>query len=236
MAQLLLRTVTVQQIVLQLEGQPKFVGKTVELAARIIVSSADQRPDVCGSSHQNGRLQLDHADILLDGHVVTILEIHIVLLPLENLHRRIVEDLENFRQQLCRGFLKQVISVYQHGIAREYGDILIPLSEYRRFAPTDRSVVHDVVMQKGEVVEKLQGRRTWHSLVGLVREDPARQKCQHRSDTLAALLHRVADRCVKLGWFSAQLGLGQIVLYLLQKCGKCRLFHLDTPYVINEQR
>ena len=46
-----------------------------------------------------------------------------------------------------------------HGIAREDGAVHPPLSHYRRLAAPQVGVVHNVVMQQGEIMVDLHGQR-----------------------------------------------------------------------------
>ena len=217
LTQLSLSAVAIQQIILQLERQTQLIGKARDVVEILVRRTTDHCSHTCRTRQQNGRFEVNHLDILLDRHLIARLEIHIILLTLKDLHCRRIEDIEQTRQQLRRSLFEQLIGIDDHRITRQNCDILVPLAEHRGLAATNRSIVHNIVVEQREVVEKLDSCRAGHSTLDRVREDSIREQCQHRTQALATLLHRVADRGVELCGFAFEFRLGEIVLDALQQ-------------------
>ena len=139
-------------------------------------------------------------------------EIHVVLLSLADAERHLVEEGHHLRQQVRRDAAEQAVGADQHGVARENGHVLPPACEDRGLAAPHGRVVHDVVVQQGEVVEHLDGGGGRQGLLQVVGEQAAREHHEHRSQPLATPGERVADGCVEPFGFSREFGLRQVIL------------------------
>jgi hypothetical protein len=81
------------------------------------------------------------------------------LLAFTYLRRTIIEFADDAMNFVGIGFQEQIIDPYQHNITGKNGNIFIPFAMYSGFPPTKGSLVHDIVMKKGKIMEYLYGKR-----------------------------------------------------------------------------
>ena len=135
--------------------------------------------------------------VLLHGHGVAALEIHIVLLPLADPDGHIRKHGEQLRQHGLVALRKQTVGPNHHRIARKNRHIVVPARMHGRLAPTHVRTVHDVVVQQREIMENLYGHRGRLRSVDPSAESRAGHQQGDRPDPLAALLERISDRLVQ---------------------------------------
>ena len=197
LAKHLLGTVAVEQIILKLERQTKLQRIAVNLAAVILRGVAQNSTNHRRARQQDRGLELNHIHILRHSDLLQMLEVHIILLTLAHLQRHLGEDVEDAGQLLIGHIAKQLIGINHHCITREDGYILAPLGKYRWLATTHQGVIHNVVVQKSEIVEHLHRRGCRHSLTHIAAEGLAAQKQQCWTYALATTRHRVKDWLVQ---------------------------------------
>ena len=93
------------------------------------------------------------------------LKIHVPLLAFADLGGRLAEAAQHRGQQGRRHVQEQLVGPHQHHVAAQDGHVGVPLLVHRGLAPTQGRLVHDVVVEQGEVVEDFGGQcRPQHGL------------------------------------------------------------------------
>ena len=148
--------VDVQQVVLDLEGQSQVDAMLVErLLLRVRrTGQVGTGPERIRQQHRG--LQTYHLDILLELYILALLKIHIQLLSFAYLRGHLVEPPQGTLQFVTWYLCHQLIGFDQHLVARENSRILVPTDMYRLASATHGRMIHDVVVQQGEVMEHLQ--------------------------------------------------------------------------------
>ena len=185
LAKHLLVAIDVEIVVLQLEGQSYLFAKAIEIVGVLLRGPCEDGTNLQRTSQQHAGLQTDHLDILVLGHVRALLKLHVQLLTVAYLQRRLREEVEHGFQPFCRTLRHHLIGQYQHRVAREDGLVVVPLHVHRRFAATLVSIVHQVVVEQGVVVIGLQCAGRSQYALRILAEEVVGQQHQRRADALA---------------------------------------------------
>ena len=216
LAQLLHCAVAVEQVVLLLEGEAEFECIAVNLLAVALRSITQHGTNHRGTRQQNGGLKLNHIHILDNRHLLALLEIHIVLLTLTHLQGHRGEDIHNARQFVGRRTTQQAVGINHHCIARQDGHILAPTSKDRGLAATHVGIIHNIVVQKREVMKHLYGRSGRQCILQLTAKSLTNQQQQRGTNTFAATRHRVDDGGIKVFRLLGELYLCEVIFKQIQ--------------------
>ena len=84
----------------------------------------------------------------------------------------------------------------EHGVARKQRDVGVPFVVNGLQTATQRRLVHDVIVNQGEVMENLSGHCRCEAFVDVATKHLARKQCQGRTHPLTLLAHRIIYRSV----------------------------------------
>ena len=191
--EVMLPLIDVEQVVLQLEGQSDLLTELIEVLLVFLRGTGQDGTDLHGTGQQHARLQTDHLDILFLAHVVAGLKLHVELLSFIDLVGRHQEGFEHVLQLVGLTGSDPAESLQQHGVAREDGLIGIPLPMHRLMTAPHVGIVHQVVVQQGEVVIGLQSEGLRHNAQGVVLEEVVGQQHQYGAHTLATDGQHILD-------------------------------------------
>ena len=88
-------------------------------------------------------------------------------------------------------------SLQQHSVAREDGLISVPLLMHRLVTTTHIGIVHQVVVQQGEVMIGLQSDGLRDDTLWIILKEIIAHQHQHRAHTLASQRQHVLDRFIQ---------------------------------------
>ncbi len=210
--------IDIENVVLNLESKPKVNAKQVERLLLVLVRSCDVGSDLQRRGQENRRLEANHFHILVQRHRA-MLELHVVLLPLADFGRHAIEELQDTGKLGLRHAAEQLIGLYHHLVARQNGRVVVPTDMHGRLAAAHGGVVHDIVVQQGEVVKHLDGQRCRKRLEngtrvgggGLLGASVHSGCGQHQggTQTLAARGERIFNRLVQAIRRAVPIELGQ---------------------------
>jgi len=126
-----------------------------------------------------------HLDIFGLGDIVARLEGNIELLALVDLKRGLGEDAEHGRQLVGRHLLYALKRQDEHVVAREDGLVGIPAAMNGGLTATHIGIVHQVVVQQGEVMIGLQSNGRHEDILGLRFPQVIGHEHEYRTDAFA---------------------------------------------------
>ena len=161
-------------------------------------ASSSEAPAQAGAqlqaeAEEDGRFQANHVQVLGDADLGFGFKIHVPLLAFADLGGRLAEAGEDAREQHRRHVQEQLVGPHQHHVAGEDGDVGVPLFVHGGLAAAQGGLVHQVVVEEGEVVEDFGGQGGLEDAAELVGEEVGTEQREQRADALAAQAHDVAD-------------------------------------------
>src|SRR5690606_15637246 len=142
-------------VVLHLERNAELSAKFIqELLIPLSRSSANgaHRPTSC---EYRGCLQRDHAQIAIEINIIGFFEIHVKLLSLAKLPRRTIEECADGEDVFSGNAVEIIVCGHEHHIACKQCCVFSVLRMHGRHSPSQRSFVHDVVVNEREIMEEL---------------------------------------------------------------------------------
>ena len=118
----------------------------------------------------------------------------------------------------CVGQSHEFVSFDEHFVAGEDGCVRSPFSDYGWFVASDVGLVHDVVVEEGEVVEHLECECCWECWFVVVVEQGASGEAHYWAQSFTSERHRVVDRFVEAEWLSSEVQLAESLFYFVTKC------------------
>ena len=176
----------VEQVVSQLEAQAQVLPEQAQVLAVGLRCPSEVRAHLERTAQQHGGLQADHLQVFRQGHVVALLEVHVLLLALADLQG---VSAEQFEDHGIAGH--QLVGLHQHGITAQDGGVHAPLRMHGGLPPAQGGGVHDVVVHQGEVVEELDAQGGVERPVRIATEELATQERGRRTNPLGGQVQQV---------------------------------------------
>ena len=137
---------------MKLKRQSDLLSKLIKKIGIGRRSVGQQSPHLQRTGQQDTGFEANHLDVFFLGHVVSVFEIHVILLPFANLKSRFSEELHDGRQLFDRTLRHITIGQDEHRVARKDGRVGIPAFVHGGSAPSQIGMIHQIVVQKGVVV------------------------------------------------------------------------------------
>ena len=119
------------------------------------------------------------------------------MLTLVDFHCGAVEKLHDLWQHGRVGLGYVLRGHGEHGVAAEYGHIVVPLAVHGGLAAAHVGFVHHVVVQKGEVVKQLYAHSHVDGLGYVAAQGFASEQREHRAQAFASECHGVGNGVVE---------------------------------------
>lgn len=188
----------IQPVVSDLECQTERITVSVEISGIFIISACDKGTHLGRAGDQHRSFQPDHLHILVHGHLVQSLEIHVILLTFTHLRSRIAEELQHLADDGLRSMGNSFVTVNAHHVAGQDRPVLAPFRPYCRIAASERRLVHDVIMDQCKCMEHLKsGCRLEYLIIELILEKRVRNKTKPWAQALSATVNHVSERVIK---------------------------------------
>src|SRR5690554_151246 len=179
--------INIEPVVLQLKGNAGGYAKAIEGLGLRVACAANEGAGLETGTEQNGGLESDHFEVIFDAHAAALLKFHVVLLAFADFETGATEELEYGAKTFGGTPGHQLIGEDGHSIARKYGGIAVPLPVHGGPIAAHVGLVHDVVVQEGEVVEDFEAQgRVKAVLYPLGVVQGAAQEAEHGPDALSA--------------------------------------------------
>ena len=131
---------------------------------KLLVLNSGFRHDGTGlqaSGQQNSGLVANHVDVFVEAYMVGRFKVEVFLLSLTDLHGGLGQQFRKSEGGLGRSWRLEdgLQGEGGKGVPRKDRDVAVPLAIYRRLTAADGRIVHDVVVDEGEVVQHFKCRR-----------------------------------------------------------------------------
>ena len=179
-----------EQVVGELERQPDVRAEPGQAHGQRGRRAQVHRADAAGARHQRGGLVAGHVQALGQGHVVALLEGQVRALPADQpQHRR---GQAAGRPRALEGVVleQQVLGQREQPVPGQDGRADAEHGPGRRAVPALGVVVHDVVVQQGEVVHELDRHRGGDAALGRRARGAGGQQGERGPQRLAAAAAR----------------------------------------------
>jgi len=209
--------VGVEEVVAELEGETDADAEAVQIFDVVAVGLSDEGADFEGAGEEDGGFEADHLHVFVDGDVVAGLEVHVVLLTFADFPAGLFKGVEYF-VEIGVGLLDEVAPGEDiHSVARQDGGVFVPFAVDGGLAATDGRLVHEVVVEQGEVVEHLDADGVVVSLFDVGIEEVGGGEEEKGAYPFAAQGKGVGYGIVELARFVDEILVGEELFdYLLQ--------------------
>ena len=140
---------------MQLESDAKVDAEVINLLHVFIAGTCHDSTDFQDRAKQYSGFQTDHLDIFVKSDIVASLKIQIMLLTLTHLKCHLAKLGKHLLRIRFIGAQSILECLDKHGVARKQSDIGVPFVINCLQTATQRSFIHDIVVNKGEVMENL---------------------------------------------------------------------------------
>ena len=190
----------VEVVVLQLERQAQVHCHVVDGTGILLGGMCHESARLASTSQQHRGLEANHLDILVDGDIVTALEVHVKLLTLIHFHGSVVKQFHHGLDDVGIDARNGLGCHGEHSVATQDCHVIVPLAVNGGLATAHVGTVHHVVVKQREVVEQFNAQCHVDSLVEVAAHRLTGHEGEDRTHALAALRHGVGDWFIELGW------------------------------------
>ena len=159
--------VDVEVVVLQLEGEAYLFGEGVEGFGVGLGGSGEHGAEAGRAGQQDGGLEAYHLEVFLFADIRAALEVDVVLLSLAYLAGRAQEEAHGLGGVGAVGAGHVLGGHDEHGVAREYGRVVVPGLVHGGASVAHVGAIHEVVVQERVVVIHLYAHGGGHGPAGV---------------------------------------------------------------------
>ncbi|OPZ80809.1 MAG: hypothetical protein BWY77_00913 [bacterium ADurb.Bin431] len=187
----------IEQIVLQLKRPTHLSAVAGERCARLLFPAPEHGARLAGQLEKPAGFFFDHLIILRQRDFHTRFELLVQRLPFTDIEDGAAESAQDGGQVAAIHPRQQGIAQDQEGVSGEDGDIFVPAVVDGWPAAAKFIMVHDVIMDQGEVVDHLDGEGTIQGLLRVSADGLAGKQQQTGPELLARLGEGIAHGVVK---------------------------------------
>ena len=175
-------------------------AEVVERLQTLLIGAGIATAGFQATGEHDGGFQPYHVEILVDGDVVHGFEIEVILLAFAHFHRRLTENIDEVEDgfRVALQFEKLLHGDHREGVAGEDGGVAVPFLIDGGLPAPHVSLVHDVVVDEGEVVQHLESGRDVTGLFRVAIEHFGRDVHHLRAQPLTRLHQDVTNWVIEI--------------------------------------
>ena len=171
---------------MELESQTHLFSKGIESVAVGSGSIGQEGTHFCRTTEENGGFEANHFDIFCLRHIGAGFKIDIHLLPLTDLDGALGEERHYLLHASDSGRGNEAVGKQEHGVAREYGCVVVPATMYRCLSAPHLRAVHKVIVQEGVVVVGFDAHSSAHGALIIRTKQAIGREEEHRPQALSS--------------------------------------------------